>query len=208
MFDRLGHNYLSVAPGANASLLPEDVTACAEIIADSALLVLQMEIPAASIELSLHLAAAARTPVLLNYAPVCDGAVALSPLIQVLVLNEVEAAALSGMAVDGIDAAAQAAASLRSQGPRDVIITLGSEGAVIDTAEMQTHIPAFPIVPVDTTAAGDTFCGALAVALVEGHPLATAARFASAAAALTATRMGAMPSIPWRREIDEFLAEA
>ena len=202
MIDREGHNYLSVASGANAALLPEDVDARRDLIAASALLVLQMEIPSASTARAIALAAEEGTPVLLNYAPVFDDTLPLSPAIHVLVVNEVEASALSGMDIISLDDARRAAAALRRQGPRAVIITLGADGALLDGAEGQAHVPAFPITPIDTTGAGDTFCGALAVALVEGQPLATAARFASAAAALSVTRLGAQPSIPWRREID------
>jgi ribokinase len=94
----------------------------------------------------------------------------------------------------------------RARGPRWVVLTLGAAGAVVAEAGGTTVVPAFPVRPRDATAAGDTFCGALAVALVEGRSLQDAARFASAAAALAVMRLGAQPSIPQRREIDAFLA--
>jgi ribokinase len=124
-----------------------------------------------------------------------------------LVVNEVEAGQLLGRAVDAGQAEA-AADALRARGPRWVVLTLGAAGAVAADGQGITRMAGFPVRAVDTTAAGDTFCGALAVALAEGRPLDAATRFANAAAALSVTRMGAQPSIPRRAEIDAFLARS
>jgi ribokinase len=125
-----------------------------------------------------------------------------------LVVNEVEASALTDIPVRSPADAARAAAALRQRGPRFVIVTLGKEGAVVHGADLAEHVPTFVVEPVDTTAAGDTFCGALAVALVEKRSLLEAVRFAHAASALSVTRMGAQPSIAWRKEIEAFMATA
>jgi ribokinase len=104
------------------------------------------------------------------------------------------------------DSADAAASTLQTRGPRFVIITLGTDGAVLATADGTEQVPAFAVDPVDTTAAGDTFCGAFAAALARGDELAKAVRFGSAAAALSVTRLGAQPSIPTRAEVVRFLA--
>lgn len=205
MVDTQGDNYLGIAPGANSALLPADIDACAAYIRDAALVILQNEIPPATNQRVLEIAAEAGTPVVLNYAPVRGAALPVTPLLTGLVVNENEAAALTGLPVDTVAQARIAAAHLRALGPRYVILTLGAQGAWLDDGETQELVPAFPVTPVDATAAGDTFLGALAVALVEGSTLVPAARFACAASALTVTRVGAMPSIPWRAEIDAFL---
>ena len=124
-----------------------------------------------------------------------------------LVVNESEAEFLCGFPVDSLPRAVQAAESLRTRGPRAVLITLGSQGVCVACGGPPTHVPAFNVTAVDATAAGDVFCGVLAVALVENRPLEQAVRFASAAAAICVTRLGAQPSIPSRHEIDHFLHE-
>ena len=126
--------------------------------------------------------------------------------VNILVLNEVEAGFLAGMEVKSDQDAELAATKLVEMGVEKVIITLGSKGAFILTKSEKVSVPAFKVEAVDTTAAGDTFCGSLAVALVEGKSMEEALRFASAAAAISVTRMGAQPSAPWRKEIEDFLS--
>ena len=203
--DTQGDNYLAVAPGANDRMRPEHIDAVAPAIAGAGMVVLQMEIPSDTTQRALDCAAQAGVPVLFNYAPVRSRDVPVSTRMSWLVVNEVEAAALSGLPVSSRDEAHRAAEALRRQGPRGVIVTLGRDGACVVDQTGGFHAPAFPVTPVDSTAAGDTFCGALAVALVEARPLAEAVRFASAAAAIGVTRLGAQSSIPWRREVDAFL---
>jgi ribokinase len=110
------------------------------------------------------------------------------------------------VAVDNVDGAAKAADALLARGVQNVIITLGARGAWVAGAGLGQLIPAFKVKAVDTTAAGDVFNGALALALAEGKPLLEAARFASAAAAISVTRMGAQTSAPTRKEIERLLA--
>jgi ribokinase len=121
--------------------------------------------------------------------------------VDILVPNELEAAALSGLPVDSIEDAAAAGHRLRASGARTVIVTLGDRGVVAVTAEGARHHRAPQVTAVDSTAAGDTFIGGLCVGLVEGRPLEDAIGFAQAAAALSVTRFGAQPSIPRREEL-------
>ena len=205
MLDDKGLNYLTVAPGANYRLTPERATLCGDLIAGSVIVLMQMEIPAETTEAVLRLAAAHGTPVMFNYAPARNLEVPVSPAMTWLVVNELEAGMLAGREVRSVTDAESASVTLLKRGPKFVVITLGAEGAFIASAGVGRHIPAFKVDPVDTTAAGDTFCGALAVATVEGRELLDAARFASAASAISVTRMGAQPSCPRRVEIDSFL---
>lgn len=202
LVDAEGRNSIALAPGANDALLPEQIEARADVIAGSAMLMLQMETPLATNRRVLELAEAHRVPLMLNYAPIRDRELALSAAITWLVVNEIEAESLCGMPVSNVEQAHAAAEALRTHGPRCVVITLGANGVVLAAENLRAHVPAFPVQPVDTTAAGDCFCGALAVALVEGMPLEQAARFASAAAAISVTRVGAQPSLPARAELE------
>jgi ribokinase len=202
MVDRNGDNYLAVAPGANYSLSPSHLEAAEAAFHGAGMVVMQMEIPTATILRSLQFARESGTRVLFNYAPVRDLSVPVTGLMDVLVVNEKEA---NGLAVESVSR--DAAKRLKQLGARTVIVTLGAAGIWIESDEFCGHLPAFAVEAVDTTAAGDTFCGALAVALVEGQPLREAVRFASAASAISVMREGAQPSIPHRGEIDAFLKE-
>lgn len=207
MIGESGMNYLTIAPGANYSLTPEMVKTLEPLLRGAAILVLQYEIPPDTLYTCIDLGYSLGVPVLFNLAPARPFEAAYLPKITYLTVNESEAAALCGFAVDTPEKQEQAAETLLAKGAGTVILTLGAEGAYLAAAGLRRHIPASPVEAVDTTAAGDVFCGALAVALVEGQPLLEAARFASAASAISVTRMGAQPSVPARLEIDQFLAE-
>ena len=204
MFDQNGNNYLTAAAGANGAVTPAYIDAHREDIAAAEWLLLQMEIPPAANRRACEIATECGTQVLLNYAP-AGPTFELGPEIAILVVNEVEAEALSGIHCDTINKAATAGAALRNQGPDTVIVTLGDAGAVVTSSQGEFHVPAFAVEAVDMTAAGDTFCGTLGVALAEQRPLKEAVRFASAAAALSVTRVGAQPSIPRRTEIEALI---
>ncbi|MFN4244000.1 MAG: ribokinase [Tepidisphaerales bacterium] len=206
LVDAAGNNAIAVAPGANAALAPADLDAAGAVLASASMVVMQMEIPTATVRHVLARCAAASVPVLLNYAPVRDRSVEVDDQVHGLVVNETEAAQLTGLAVSDVPSARRAAEPLLARGPRFVVVTLGGAGAVVSAEGVSMHVPAFPVEVVDTTAAGDTFCGALAVALVEGQPLVDAVRFASAAAAVSVTRLGAQPSVPTRDEVEAMLA--
>jgi len=205
MIGEQGANYLSVAPGANYLLDPGRIDRAARLFRRDMVFLFQYEIPAATLSYAIAKAKAAEARVILNFAPARAFSAECFRQVDVLVVNELEAKFLSGVQISGKDDAANAASALLALGAAAVVITLGSQGAYAAAGALRRHIPPFPVAVVDTTAAGDTFCGALAVALAEGLSQEHALRFASAAAALSVTRMGAQPSIPLRAEIEEFL---
>ena len=200
-----GMNYLSVAPGANYKLTPQKIDVAMPIIDEAAMIVMQYEIPEETIKYVIDLSNKKGIPVLWNCAPARAFDLSYIPKINILVLNEVEAGFLAGIPVENESDAEEAAQKLVDSGVEKVIITLGSKGAFVVTKTEKVSVPAYKVEAVDTTAAGDTFCGAFAVALVEGKSLKDALQFASAAAAISVTRMGAQPSAPTRLEIDDFL---
>jgi ribokinase len=209
MIDQAGSYYLTVAPGANAHLSPDKVRAAEATVASSDWIILQQEIPGITNHAVLEIAKGHDRPVMFNYAPATDLGLRPGASVHALVVNEIEAAALTGHAVEAadIEAAARAAGALRETGGhRLVVITLGESGAVYADDTGVHGVAAFKVDAVDSTAAGDTFCGALAAALGEGQATPDAMRFASAASALAVTKVGAQPSIPCRRDIDGLLA--
>jgi ribokinase len=201
-----GENSIGVASGANLCLSPADVHQAASAIQDASALVMQLETPLETVRAAAQIAAAKRVPVILNPAPAQSLDDALLALVTVLTPNETEAELLTGVPVADVAAAARAAEVLRSRGVSQVIITLGARGAWVASTAFQGLVPAFPVQPVDTTAAGDVFNGALAVAMSEQRPLEQAVRFACAAAALSVQKLGAQPSAPPRAEIERLLA--
>jgi ribokinase len=200
-----GMNYLSVAPGANYKLTPQKIDEALPVFDEAAMIVMQYEIQEETIKYVIDLANRKNIPVLWNCAPARAFDLSYIPKINILVLNEVEAGFLAEMTVETEADAEKAAQKLIDRGVEKVIITLGSKGAFVVTRTEKVSVPAFKVEAVDTTAAGDTFCGAFAVALVEGKSLKEALQFASAAAAISVTRIGAQPSAPIRIEIDTFL---
>lgn len=201
-----GENCIGVAPGANNYLTPEQIDDCRSTICSSDMIVLQMEIPGATTEAILTIAQSFKIPVIMNYAPIRNFEIKIDNKITGLIVNETETNALTDITIHNIADASVAAKKMLSNGIQFVIITLGANGAYIaDNAGFTDIVPAFKVTPVDTTAAGDTFCGALSVALTEGLTLPDAVRFANAASAIAVTRIGAQPSIPLRTEIDDFL---
>ena len=203
--DARGQNSIIVAPGANALLTASDIDAAEATIEGADAVVAQLEIPQEAVAQAMHLAVLEGLHTILNPAPFHHGdkiSLALLSSIEVLVPNEHEAAAILGIAPRqaGSDYS-QVAASLLRFGAASVIITLGRQGCILADEHGVRQIPASVVEAVDTTAAGDCFCGALAVGMAEGMSLDDAARFASAAAAISVTRMGAQPSMPMRSEL-------
>lgn len=205
--DDAGENSIAVVPGANASLGPGDVEPLGSILEPGDVVLLQLEIPLDAVEAASSLAVKCKARVILNPAPARTLPDQLLAAASLLTPNELEAEQLSGVEVDDETGLKRAAAALHDRGVADVLITLGARGVFASTGGRAEHVPAFRVEAVDSTAAGDVFNGALAVALVEGQPLRGAIGFASAAAALSVTRTGAQPSAPWRAEIDRFLLE-
>ncbi|NVD73195.1 ribokinase [Duganella sp. BJB1802] len=196
-----GQNRIVLAAGANGMLRPADIDAAGDAIAGAALLIVQLEVPLAAVLQAMRLAAAAGVPVLLNPAPAQALPDQFWPLIDILVPNESEAALLTGMDVADVASACRAGEQLRARGARRVLITLSDKGVVLLDEQGPRHLPARAVSAVDTTAAGDTFIGALATALCEGLTLDEAAAFGQSASALCVTRAGAQPSIPYRHEL-------
>jgi len=201
-----GNNYLSVAPGANYCLTPAKIDMAMPVIDEAAMIVMQYEIQQETIIYVLELAERKQIPVLWNFAPARPFDIRYLSKVNILVVNEVEAGFLSSVPVNDVNDAEKAAGVLLQTGVETVITTLGEKGAFILSQNEKIYIPAFRVKAMDATAAGDVFCGALSVALVEGRSLAGAIRFASAAAAICVTRMGAQPSAPNREEIEQFLS--
>src|SRR5579883_3385064 len=195
--DGTGHNAIVVNNGATAELTEAEVEAAEPAIRGADVLLLTLEAPAAAVARAVALARRAGVRVVLNPAPVRDVDRSLLPAIDVVKPNEVEAAGLLGMPVAGVEDARRAAREFRARGAGAAIVTLG---------EHDVHLPAFAVPrAVDTTGAGDAFNGALAVALAERRPLPEAARFASAATALSVTAAGAANAMPRRPEVEALL---
>jgi len=204
LVDERGENLISVASGANEALSPEDIDAAAEVLRSADIVVMQLEIPLPTVCRAAEIAAAAGVPVILDPAPAPTRPLPEDLLRHVAYLkpNETEAERLTGVAVVDADSAQAAADRLLASGPRAVIITLGARGAlVVERPGEGVMVPPHTVSAVDTTAAGDAFSGALAVALARGESLLDAARFAAVAGALAASRMGAQPSLPTEAEV-------
>jgi len=200
LVDDDAQNRIVVIPGANAAVQIDDA-ALAEQLQGAAFLLVQFETPLAQVARALHVAARAGCKVLLNPSPVEPMPEAFWPLVDTLVVNEIEAQTLSGLPVAGPAEAAAAALALHAKGPARVVVTLGAQGAVAADARGCRHHPAPRVEAVDTTAAGDTLLGALAVGLARAQALDDAVQLGIRAATLCVARHGAQPSIPHRAEV-------
>ena len=202
-----GENVIGIHAGANAALTTERVEAQRGIIAGAEALLMQLESPVESVLAAAKIAHENHTSVVLNPAPACVLSDELLALVDIITPNETEAEKLTGIRVENDDDAARAAFALHEKGIGTVIITLGSRGVWASVNGEGRRVPGFKVKAIDTIAAGDTFNGALVTALLEGKAMDDAIRFAHAAAAIAVTRKGAQPSVPWRKEIDEFLSQ-
>lgn len=202
-----GENVIGIHAGANAALTTERVEAQRGIIAGAEALLMQLESPVESVLAAAKIARENHTSVVLNPAPARVLSDELLALVDIITPNETEAEKLTGIRVENDDDAARAALALHDKGIGTVIITLGSRGVWASVNGEGRRVPGFKVKAIDTIAAGDTFNGALVTALLEGKAMDEAIRFAHAAAAIAVTRKGAQPSVPWRKEIDEFLSQ-
>jgi ribokinase len=200
-----GENSIGVAGGANSQLSPSDIAAARNLIAGARVLLVQLEIPLRTVVAAANIASRAGIEVILNPAPAQPLPDSLLRKVTLLTPNETEASMLTGIRVDDVPSATRAARALQLRGARNVIVTLGAQGALVAAGAVAKWVPGFAMKAVDTTAAGDVFSGALAVRLAEDCPLFEAVRFAHAAAAISVTRVGAQPSIPTRKEINALL---
>jgi ribokinase len=204
-----GENAIVVVPGACFELTAAEVDRATTLIAASAVFVAQLELPLATVEHGLALAHSHGVPTILNPAPATTLSDSIYPLCDYLTPNEIEAATLTGIPVTNLASAEAAATALLSRGVRNVILTLGAQGALIKNHNLTHHIHAVDAGPIiETTGAGDAFNGGLATALAEGANLIDSTRFACAVAGISVTRAGTAPSMPRRPEIDAILAAA
>jgi ribokinase len=199
--DSAGENSIVVAPGSNGNLLQEDIPSMIFETGKFEILLLQLEIPISTVEYSAVTASENGIKVILNPAPACKLSDNLLKHIWLITPNETEAEALTGVKITDISSAERAAVLIQQRGVKNVIITLGETGALVKSDRYSGLVPGVKVDPVDTTAAGDVFNGALAVALSEGKGLNDAVVFANKAASISVTRMGAQASAPYRNEL-------
>ena len=204
--DDQGENTIVVASGANMQLSLGDVDKAKSAIADSGVLLLQLEIPMETVIRAAEIAQQHEVCVVLNPAPARPLPGQLLSLVDVLIPNETEITALTGITIDSQQDRENAARALLERGIRTVVLTMGASGALLATADTITQVHAFKVDPVDTTAAGDAFVGGFGVALAQGKSLSEAMRWGNAAGALAATKLGAQTSLPTRAEVMELLS--
>jgi ribokinase len=200
-----GQNSIIVVPGANGKVTPAILHQHEEKIRNAGIVLLQLEIPLDTVLAACELCTSANVPVMLDPAPAASLPDAIFPQLAWFTPNETELGLYSGNGFPPETAAKQ----LLARGTHGVALKRGAEGVYIATSATEpAWIPAFPVETIDTVAAGDCFNGAFAVALLEGNSPAAAARFASAAAAISVTRRGAQAAMPTRAEVDTFLRSA
>jgi ribokinase len=199
--DQAGENSIVVASGANANLMSSDMDGALTQIASAGILLVQLEIPMETVNYVVKFASSKGVKVILNPAPANTLTPELLECIYILTPNKTEASMIAGIEVADIESAKKAAQVICSKGAKNVVVTMGSLGAVICKSGECSVVSARKVETVDTTAAGDVFNGALAVAVSEGKDLEDAVDFACEAAAISVTRLGAQSSIPFRTEL-------
>lgn len=201
--DDKGENSIIVSSGANALLSPFDIEEAEPLFEKASILLMQLETPVPTLISAARLAKQFGAKVVLNPAPYPKEPlpIELFELVDIITPNETEAAGMSGVKVLDEESALKAICEIQKQGVGNVIITAGASGAYTSTEGQLVRIPSEKVEVVDTTAAGDTFCGALCVALSKGTDMVQAIRFANKAASLSVTRLGAWMSIPYEKEI-------
>ncbi|MBQ4126489.1 MAG: ribokinase [Alistipes sp.] len=199
-------NCIVVASGANAHLTPADIDTAAEEIRGAHVVLMQLETPISTVTYAAQMAANAGVPVILNPAPAPVEQLSDELLHNLFLItpNKSEASRISGINIKDMESAQRAAKAIYDMGPKNVIVTLGSDGSLVYDGAMFMRVEALKVDAVDTTAAGDTYNGVLASVLAEGRSLIDAVREANVAAAISVTRMGAQPAAPTREEIMQF----
>lgn len=199
-----GENSIIVNAGANGQLTADDVRDSEEVIAEAGTVLMQLETPVAALTEAAKLGKKHGAFTVLNPAPA-----PASPLphellenIDLLIPNETEASSISGVEIKDESTAMEAISAIQGMGVKNVIITVGSKGAIAKVDGKMIMVPAFKVKAIDTTAAGDTFCGALCVAMSEGKDIEAAIRFGNKASSVSVTRKGAQLSIPQRKELE------
>jgi len=205
LVDNKGENSIIVASGANAALSPIQLETAKSVFEHADICLLQLETPIDTVLYATQLASQCHTPVILNPAPATQLPNEIWPHLFLITPNETETEMLTGISPNTDQNAQNAAQILLDRGVQNVIITLGARGALLVTPTQTHHIAAPFVTPIDTTAAGDAFNGALAYALSNGQSLAEATHFACVAGALTVTQAGAQPAIPTASQIWQLL---
>lgn len=200
--DQHAENCIVVASGANMSLGQGDIDSMEKEMLTGDVLLMQLEIPLPTVEYAAQKAYEKGVKVVLNPAPACSLPESLFQHLYMITPNRIEAEMLTGVKINSKKDVAVAADVLYRKGVKNIIITLGGEGSFVREGEKTCYIDACKVVPVDTTAAGDTFNGAVCVGVSEGMSLEQAVLFASKASSISVTRMGAQSSIPYRKELD------
>jgi ribokinase len=202
-----GENAIVVVPGACFEVTPAEIDEARARIADSAVFLAQLEMRIDSVEHGLKVARELGVPTILNPAPALPVPETILSMCDYLTPNECEAAVLTGLPVTSVAEAERAAEALLDRGARNVVLTLGAQGALVKNASLTQHVPAVDAgLVVETTGAGDAFNGGFAVALAEGKDIVSAAHFACAVAGISVTRHGTALSMPTRDEVDALLS--
>jgi ribokinase len=201
--DSSGQNRIVVIPGANAEMKASEVDFKA--LGSAAVMLAQLESPISELTQLFKSAKSAGFTTILNPAPAVQLPSEFLHVTDILIPNQHEAKLLTGIDAEDKEGAIKAAKSLLDQGVKAVVVTLGEIGAVYISETEEIFQAAFPVTPVDTTAAGDVFCGAFAAEIDRGHSIADALRYACAAGGLATTKSGAVPSVPTELEIRSYL---
>ena len=204
--DEKGENCIVITPGANNMLTSDYIVKVEDNIANAEIVVLQMEVPYDTVKTVCSLAKKHKKKVILNVAPARELDEEILKNVDILVVNETEAETISGEKIEAIGKET-VIAKLITMGASTVLLTLGKQGCLLKNEQIEISKKAFVVDALDTTAAGDTFCGALAARLSKRENWDDVLTFASAASALCVTRMGALPSVPTEKEVLDFLKE-
>jgi len=202
-----GENRIIVSPGANSSLGEKDLKRLTQVWSGISVFVTQLEIPIATVKMGLEMARHHGAITLLNPSPAVQLSSDILSLVDFLVPNEWEGQFLSGLKLKGDRDISRIGKKLLEMGPRNVVVTLGPKGLFFKSRIEEIWMKSFKVNVVDTTAAGDAFMGGLACGLSEGKPIREVLRFANGAGALATTRLGAQPSLPLRRDLENFLSK-
>lgn len=201
MVDGNGENCIVVASGANANLRADDIMKVRDVVESAEIVLMQLEIPMDTVEYVAKIAHDKGVKVILNPAPAAPLSNELIKSLHTIIPNETEAEFISGSKISDWSSAKEAADAISAKGVDNVIITLGSKGAFVKEGNSYYKVPVEKINAIDTTAAGDTFCGAFCVGLSEGLSMLEAVEFANEAAGIAVTKEGAQSSIPFRNEL-------
>lgn len=203
--DITGENAILVTLGACNNITSVDINKVKHMIKEAGIFVTQLETNVDAIEQCIKWAHESGVQVILNPAPIQKISNSILAMVDIITPNEVEASILTGVAINSVEDAKKAAVILQNKGVKNVVITLGSKGALIREGDREEIIESYRVNAVDTTGAGDAFNGGLVTALSEGKTIIQAAKFANALAALSVTRIGTSPAMPYREEIDRFI---